>query len=323
MLIIVMMIATLLLIALAATLPSVYQEGQREREQELIFRGTQYAKAVYLFHKQFNRYPVSTKELLQTNGMRFLRQEYRDPMDPKGKWRFIHVNAAGVLLDSLNQPMRNNSNNPNPAGVGTNNSNNSSFGGSSSFGNNSSFGSNSSFGNNSSFGGNSSFGNSSSMGGSSFGSSSFGNSSMGMQGSSFGGTGMNSSTNSGQGGAGSSLLGNTNGVQGAYIAGVAATSHHDSIKTWQKHNHYDEWEFIGIDMGIFGMQVGMPGGAGSALGGINGLGQQPGSQGFGSSQGGFGSSQGGFGSSQGGFGNSNSNSNFGSNSNSNFGSPSN
>jgi len=153
-LIIVMMIATMLLITLTAVLPSVYQEGQREREAELIFRGTQYGKAVALFHKQFGRYPATTKELLQTNGMRFLRQEYRDPMDPKGKWRFIHVNAAGVLLDSKNQPL--NSNNPNPAGLGNNN--NSAFGGSSSFGNNSSFGSSSSFSNSGNPGSQNSFG---------------------------------------------------------------------------------------------------------------------------------------------------------------------
>ena len=125
-LIIVMMVATLLLIALTAALPSVYQEGQREREEELIFRGTQYGKAVALFHKQFNRYPVSTKELLQTNGMRFLRQEYRDPMDPKGKWRFIHVNAAGVLLDSKNQPLG--LNQTNPAGLGGSSSSTHGFG---------------------------------------------------------------------------------------------------------------------------------------------------------------------------------------------------
>src|SRR5215467_9840165 len=83
-LIIVMMIATMLLIALTAVLPSVYQEGQREREEETVFRGTQYGKAVALFHRQFGRYPTSIKELLQTNGMRFLRQEYTDPMDAKG-----------------------------------------------------------------------------------------------------------------------------------------------------------------------------------------------------------------------------------------------
>ena len=68
-LVIVMMVATLLLIALTAALPSVYQEGQREREAELIFRGTQYGRAVALFHRQFNRYPVSMKELLETNGI--------------------------------------------------------------------------------------------------------------------------------------------------------------------------------------------------------------------------------------------------------------
>ena len=102
-LIIVMMVATLLLVALTTVLPSVYQEGQREREEELIFRGTQYGRAVALFHRRFGRFPTSTKELLQTSGMRFLRKEYRDPMDPQGKWRFIHINAAGVLLDSKNQ----------------------------------------------------------------------------------------------------------------------------------------------------------------------------------------------------------------------------
>jgi hypothetical protein len=76
-----------------------------------------------------------------------------------------------------------------------------------------------------------------------------------------------------------------NQIQGAFIAGVAATSHHESIRVWQKHRHYDEWEFLGIDMGIFGIQVGMPGGT-SAPGG---MGQQPPGQGSGLSQGPFGS----------------------------------
>jgi type II secretory pathway pseudopilin PulG len=92
--------ATVLLIALTAALPSVYQEGQREREEELIFRGGQYARAIALFRRQFRRYPTEVKELLQTNGIRFLRKAYPDPMSRKGKWRFIHANAAGVLLDS-------------------------------------------------------------------------------------------------------------------------------------------------------------------------------------------------------------------------------
>ncbi len=70
-------------------------------------------------------------------------------------------------------------------------------------------------------------------------------------------------------------------IQGAFIAGVAATSHREAIKVWNKHHHYDEWEFLGIDMGIFGVQVGMPGGVGTSP---NGQLQQQ----FGSPQGSFG-----------------------------------
>jgi hypothetical protein len=264
-LIIVMMVAVLLLVAMTAAVSSAYQEGQREREAELVFRGTQYGRAVALFHKKFNRYPVSIKELLQTNGMRFLRKEYADPMDPKGKWRFIHVNAGGVLLDSKNQPLPNQNNGNNPAGIGQTSSSSSSFGGNSSSGNSNSSGFQ--------------------LGSGSSGSSGFqlGSGSSGFQlGSS--GVGMNSAGSS-QIGPTSSMFGNGNQIQGAFIAGVAATSHHESIRIWQKHHHYDEWEFLGIDMGIFGIQVGMPGGS-SAPGG---MGQQSPGQGSGFSPGGFGS----------------------------------
>ena len=197
-LIIVLMIATLLLVALTVALPSVYQEGQREREAELIFRGTQYARAIALFHRQFNRYPVSIRELMGTNGIRFLRQEYKDPMDPKGKWRFIHANAAGVLIDSKNRPLSPNSPNANnPAG-------------------------------------------------------STGLITPPAQTSLGGQAGQTNPQTP------SAFFGSGNEVQGAYIVGVAATSHRESIRIWRKQQHYDEWEFLGIDLGILGIQVGMP-----------------------------------------------------------------
>jgi type II secretory pathway pseudopilin PulG len=100
-LLIVMMLATVLLISLSAALPNIYTAGMREREEELIFRGNQYARAIVLFRRQFRRYPTSVKELLQTSGIRFLRREYTDPMSRKGKWRFIHADASGMILDSL------------------------------------------------------------------------------------------------------------------------------------------------------------------------------------------------------------------------------
>jgi|SRR5579875_3886875 len=102
-LLVVMIMVTVLLISLTAALPSVYQEGQREREEELIFRGEQYARAIYLFHATLGRYPTSVKELLNTNGVRFLRQPYRDPLVSNGRWRFVHANAAGMLIDSFAQ----------------------------------------------------------------------------------------------------------------------------------------------------------------------------------------------------------------------------
>src|SRR5215472_10784610 len=80
---IVMLIAvTVMTIALLAVLPSTYQEARREREEELLFRGNQYAQAIYLFQKKFNRYPNSIKELLHTDNMSFLRKPWPDPVTP-------------------------------------------------------------------------------------------------------------------------------------------------------------------------------------------------------------------------------------------------
>jgi type II secretory pathway pseudopilin PulG len=92
---------TVMLIGLATALPSVYHESQREKEEELVFRGNEYARAIYLFQIQFKRFPKSVDELIRTNNIRFLRHAYKDPMNPKGKWRFIHVAPNGMLIDSL------------------------------------------------------------------------------------------------------------------------------------------------------------------------------------------------------------------------------
>jgi type II secretory pathway pseudopilin PulG len=94
------MLATVLLISLTAALPSIYTQGQREKEEELIFRGNEYARAIAMYRRQFRRFPVSVKDLVQTNGIRFLRHEYTDPMTRKGKWRFIHADASGTPIDS-------------------------------------------------------------------------------------------------------------------------------------------------------------------------------------------------------------------------------
>lgn len=99
-LLVLMMMVTILLISLTVALPSIYVAGQREREEELIFRGTEYARAIGLFRRRFQRFPTSVEELLNTNGIRFLRRAYPDPMSRTGKWRFIHADATGAVIDS-------------------------------------------------------------------------------------------------------------------------------------------------------------------------------------------------------------------------------
>ena len=226
-----MIAATVLLIGLTAVLPSVYEEGQRERELELIFRGIQYARACAGFHQKFQRYPTSIEELIKpTNGWRFLRKQYADPMTRSGKWRFIHATAQGVLLDSKTQPLGMGGRGQPGAGQGAGGfgmSGPASMGGSA-FGQQGAGGS----------------GLSQSTGGFSLDSNSSGNSSGAQQNSAFSGGGN-------QGG------GNQGG--GTFIVGVASTSHKQAFRIRNQKTHYDEWEFIGVDLGALGIVTSIPG----------------------------------------------------------------
>ena len=60
---------------------------QREREQELIFRGYQYMQAIELYQRKFpGAYPPNLDILVD---QKFLRKAYKDPMTEDGEWRFI------------------------------------------------------------------------------------------------------------------------------------------------------------------------------------------------------------------------------------------
>lgn len=117
-LLVIMMGVTLLLISLTAALPNVYTQGRRELEEELIFRGNEYARAIMLFQRQFGRYPTTVKELLETNNFRFLRREYKDPMSRTGKWRFILADSTGAVLNSKTlSPQQRQGQTPRPGGT--------------------------------------------------------------------------------------------------------------------------------------------------------------------------------------------------------------
>ena len=97
------LLAALVLVALSVAIPRLLTQGQREKEEELIFRGDQYRRAIARFYKKFGRYPRSVEELLRTNDRSFLRREFTDPMSPDGRWRFIRVGPSGEFIGSVNR----------------------------------------------------------------------------------------------------------------------------------------------------------------------------------------------------------------------------
>ena len=74
-----LMIALLAIGMMVATSKAEFQT-RRDREEELVHRGVQYARAVRLFFKKTGRYPTRIEELESTNNQRFLRKRYKDPI---------------------------------------------------------------------------------------------------------------------------------------------------------------------------------------------------------------------------------------------------
>jgi hypothetical protein len=103
-LLVVFMVATMLIVA-AAGAQNVLTQGRREKEAEMVWRGQQYARAIGLYYRKFGKYPTKVEDLTrESNGVRFLRQAYTDPMNKEdGTWRFIYVGPNGQLIGSLRQ----------------------------------------------------------------------------------------------------------------------------------------------------------------------------------------------------------------------------
>ncbi len=93
-LLLLLVLVTLAIIAMAAIVPQITAEIRRGREDELIHRGKQYERAIQLYFRKFGRFPASLDELSNTNNIRFLRKRYVDPMTGKDEWRVIHLGQA-------------------------------------------------------------------------------------------------------------------------------------------------------------------------------------------------------------------------------------
>ena len=86
----------LITIALAIAAPRIAESIRRDKEEETIHRGKQYARAIQMYYAKYNRYPNSIDQLMKTDNVRFLRKRYLDPMTGKDDWRIIHLGEATV-----------------------------------------------------------------------------------------------------------------------------------------------------------------------------------------------------------------------------------
>lgn len=88
-LLIIIAIATIML---AAAFPLWTSVVQREKEEELIFRGEAYKQAIQDFVRTFGRPPQKLDELVEMEP-RSIRKLYKDPMTEDGEWDLVHASA--------------------------------------------------------------------------------------------------------------------------------------------------------------------------------------------------------------------------------------
>lgn len=84
---------TVMAVLVAAALPSWTKVMQREREEELIFRGLQYAEAIRVFQSRNGRYPLQLEELIKVRP-RSIRQLWKDPMTEEGEWGLVYAQVG-------------------------------------------------------------------------------------------------------------------------------------------------------------------------------------------------------------------------------------
>jgi type II secretory pathway pseudopilin PulG len=87
-LVMVVMMITLLNIMVAIALPLWSGMVKRDKEEELISRGLQYAEAIRVFQRRFGRLPVQLDELVKVEP-RSIRRLWEDPMTGKVDWIVI------------------------------------------------------------------------------------------------------------------------------------------------------------------------------------------------------------------------------------------
>ena len=87
---------TIMAILIAAVLPLASTEAQRDKEDELIFRGFQYAEGIRGFRRRYGRYPNTLKEMYEVRP-RTLRKLWKDPITNSSNWGLVSLTTGAPL----------------------------------------------------------------------------------------------------------------------------------------------------------------------------------------------------------------------------------
>jgi type II secretory pathway pseudopilin PulG len=84
-------------IVLSAAMPTWSHMIRRDKEEELIFRGTQYARAIKLYQSKFaSASPASLDVLIE---QRMLRKKFKDPLSPNkdGEFQMLYLQNQSTM----------------------------------------------------------------------------------------------------------------------------------------------------------------------------------------------------------------------------------
>jgi hypothetical protein len=99
-----MFLVAVLAWSLVTIVPAIKFVMKRDLEQEMVHRGEQYRRAVRRYYRKMGSYPVSLDVLESTNDMRFLRKRYKDPMNHNRDFKVLTqidlMKAMGTALSA-------------------------------------------------------------------------------------------------------------------------------------------------------------------------------------------------------------------------------
>jgi type II secretory pathway pseudopilin PulG len=106
-LLILLFLAAVVLIGASVGAERLVTQSRRQKEEETIWRGGQYVRAIRLYYRKYGQFPKSIDDFSKNPGnLHFLRKVYKDPMNGSdGTWRFIYMGPNGQLIGSLTRKL--------------------------------------------------------------------------------------------------------------------------------------------------------------------------------------------------------------------------